>query len=407
MKILVISHYFPPEIGAPSARLFEMANHWVKEGHEVTVLTAFPNHPTGIIPDEYKGMKSMIEYMEGIKVIRSYVYATPNEGFVKKTLGHISFMFSSVIQSFFKAGNPDVVVVSSPTFFSMFSASFYSIFKRAKLVLDIRDLWPAAIVELGVLKNKLIIGILEFFEKSFYKQASKIVVVTKSFKENLVSRGIPAEKIEVITNGVNAEMFQYNAVARAELRKKLGIQADEFVGLYIGAHGLSQSLHTLLEVAEELPKVKFLFVGEGAEKKKLQELKKNKSLKNVLFIEGQPKKTISDYYSLSDVCFVPLRNVELFKTFIPSKMFEIMSNSRPIIASLEGESEGILKTSEAAIVTKPENVEEIKDAIIKLYNNPSLIHEYGKNGRKFVLKNYTRESLAKRYLKLLKSEAGS
>jgi len=405
MKILVITHYFPPEIGAPSARLFEMASHWVKEGNEVTVLTAFPNHPTGVIPDEYKGKKSMVEYIEGIKVIRSYVYATPNEGFVKKTIGHISFMLSSVLQSFFKVGKPDVVVVSSPTYFSMFSATFYSISKRSKLVLDIRDLWPAAIVELGVLKNRFIIGILEFFEKEFYKKASKIVVVTNSFKENLVNRGIPGGKIEVITNGVNENMFQYDEIAGVNLRKKLGIRTNDFVGLYIGAHGISQSLHVLIEVAKELPDIKFLFVGEGAEKKKLIKLKTEKSLNNVLFIEGQPKNLISDYYSLADVCFVPLRDVELFKTFIPSKMFEIMSNSRPIIASLEGESEVILKKSNSAIITKPESVSEMKEAILTFRNNPELIKQYGENGRGFVIKNYTRKSLAEKYLKLLKTEA--
>lgn len=402
MKILLMSHYFPPEIGAPSARLFEMARYWVKEGHEVTVLTAFPNHPTGIIPREYKGKLSMVEYMEGIKVIRSYVYATPNEGFIKKTLGHISFMFSSVFQSFFKVGSPDVVVVSSPTFFSMFSASFYSFFKRAKLVLDIRDLWPAAIVELGVLKNKAIIHILEFFEQRFYKQASKVVVVTNSFKENLVNRGIPEEKIDVITNGVDDEIFVYNETKRNELRKKLNIGLDEFVGLYIGAHGISQSLYVLLEAAEKLPAIKFIFVGEGAEKKKLIKITSEKGLSNVIFIDGQPKKMISDYYSLSDVCFVPLRDVELFKTFIPSKMFEIMSNSRPIIASLEGESEDILRKSNAAIVTKPENTEQIVEAIQLLQLNPELIKKYGENGRKFVKNNYTRESLASKYLVTLK-----
>lgn len=403
MKILLISHYFPPEIGAPSARLYEMAKEWLKDGHEVTVLTGFPNHPTGVIPVEYRGKLSMEENMDGIRVLRSYVYATPNEGFVKKTLGHVSFMFSSVLQNFFKISKPEVVVVSSPTYFSMFSASFYSIFKKAKLVLDIRDLWPAAIVELGVLKNQPLIKILEFFEKKFYKQATKIVVVTNSFKDNLINRGISPEKVEVITNGVDTEMFKYNEKARVELRKKLGYSEEDFIGLYIGAHGLSQSLHVLLEVAKKLPHVKFLFVGEGAEKKKLIDMKKKENLANVSFIEGQKKKYISDYYSLADVCFIPLKNVELFKTFIPSKMFEIMSNSRPIIASLEGESEEILKRSNSAIVTSSENIVGITDAILSLKNSPHIRKSMGEEGRLFVLKNYTRESLAKKYLDVLKS----
>lgn len=403
MEILLISHYFPPEIGAPSARLYEMGKEWVKEGHQVTVLTGFPNHPTGIIPESYRGKLSMEENMDGIRVIRSYVYATPNEGFVKKTLGHISFMFSSVVQSFFKVSKPDVVVVSSPTFFSMFSASFYSLFKRSKLVLDIRDLWPAAIVELGVLKNKPIIKTLEFFEKAFYKQADSIVVVTNSFKNNLVDRGIPEKKIKVITNGVDTEQFQYRETAGEILKEKLGYKQTDFIGLYIGAHGLSQSLHTLLDVAEKLPQVKFLFVGEGAEKKKLIQIKEKKSLDNVQFIEGQEKKYITDYYSLSDVCFIPLRNIELFKTFIPSKMFEIMSNSRPVIASVEGESADILIKSKGALLTSPENSQGIADGILTLIDDEKKRCEMGRNGREFVIRNFTRKSLAKKYLEILKS----
>lgn len=313
-------------------------------------------------------------------------------------------MFSCVLQSYFKAGSPDIVLVSSPTFFSMFSASFYALSKRAKLILDIRDLWPAAIVELGVLKNKLIIDTLEFFEKSFYKQATKIVVVTKAFKENLVDRGIHSDKIEVITNGVDINVFKYNEEARMKLRSKLNIQKNEFVGLYIGAHGISQSLNTLLEVAVELPTIKFLFVGEGAEKKKLIKIMEDRNLENIIFIEGQPKHLISNYYSVSDVCFVPLRNIEIFKTFIPSKIFEIMSNSRPIIASLEGESKEILEESGSAIITKPENVQEIKEAILYLKNNSEVIDELGENGRRFVIKKYTRKSLASKYLNLLEAE---
>lgn len=404
MKILLISHYFAPEIGAPSARLFEMAKIWVSEGHEVTVLTGLPNHPTGIIHEGYRGKSSMIEEMDGIKVIRSYEYATPNEGFIKKILGHVSFMFSSVIQSFFKVKRPDVVIVSSPTYFSMFSAAFYSIFKRSKLILDIRDLWPAAIVELGVLKNKPIIWVLESFERLFYRMAHKVVVVTNSFKTNLIDRGIPTEKIEVVTNGVNNEEYVYNEIARKNLRSDLGYSENDFILLYIGAHGISQALQNVIEVANDLKgnaNIKFLFVGEGAEKQKLKDLATDYDLSNIMFVDGQPKEKIPAFYSLADACIVPLRNVSLFETFIPSKMFEIMSNSRPLIASLSGESADIIRKADSGLVTPPENQEKMKEAILKLYNNPSLREEMGSNGRTFVSKYYTRQSLAEKYITIL------
>lgn len=403
MKILLITHYFPPEIGAPSARLFEMAKYWVKHGHDVTVLTGFPNHPTGVIPEEYRGYRYLEESMEGIRVLRSYVYATPNEGFIKKTIGHLSFMFSSVIQSFKKTGDIDIIVVSSPTFFSIFSAYFYSIIKRRKLIVEIRDLWPAAIVELGVLKNRFIIGVLEKLELFFYKKSSQVVVVTDSFKENLKSRSIPENKIKVITNGVESEVFKPLIHEGTQLRQQLGVD-DNFVILYIGAHGISQSLDRIIDVAKSLLSIKeitFLFVGEGAEKNKLVDRVANEGITNVKFLSGQPKEKVPQFYAASDMCIVPLKNIPLFETFIPSKIFEIMSCEKPIVASLSGETEKILQKSGSAIVVPPEDVELMKEAILKLKSDPKLKERLGRSGRIYVEEHYSREGLAEKYINIL------
>ena len=231
MKIAVICHYFPPEIGAPSARIYEMAKQWVEGGHEVHVITCFPNHPTGVIPKEYAGDKYRREMLDGINVHRNYVYATPNKGFIKKTLGHISFMFSSVLFSLNKIGTVDVVITSSPTFFSIFSGYWFSLRKRAKFILEIRDLWPAAIVELGVLKEGFITNVLESIELWFYKKCDKLVVVTKSFKEIIASRGIDVSKIFVITNGVDQTQF-YPAEKNVLILESHGFK-DNFVVYYV------------------------------------------------------------------------------------------------------------------------------------------------------------------------------
>jgi len=402
MKIVVICHYFPPEIGAPSARIYEMAKHWVDLGNEVHVVTCFPNHPTGIIPDEYKGMKYKNEMMDGIHIHRNYVYATPNKGFIKKTLGHISFMISSVVFSMNKIKKPNVIITSSPTFFSIFSGYWYSLRKKAPFVLEIRDLWPAAMIELGVMKEGLVTNILEKMELFFYRKCKRLIMVTKSFKDNVINRGIDGEKVHVITNGVNQELF-YPREKNRELIDKYNLK-DKFVISYVGAHGISQNLSTILKVAKALNNekdIQFLFIGEGAEKDKLREIVNHENITNVKFIDSQPKEMIPEFYNTSDVCLIPLKNIELFKTFIPSKMFEIMACGIPIVASLEGEAADILNDSKSALVVEPDNQEEIKRAILKLKEDRSLYDQFKKNGPIFVEENYSRKKLAEKYLEIM------
>ena len=403
MKIVVICHYFPPEIGAPSARIYEMSKHWVELGNEVHVVTCFPNHPTGIIPNEYKGMWYKHEVMDGIHVHRNYVYATPNKGFVKKTLGHISFMLSSVLISMKKIKKPDVIITSSPTFFSIMSGYWYSLRKKATFVLEIRDLWPAAMIELGVMKKGTITNVLEKMELFFYRKSKILIMVTKSFKDNVVERGIDKEKVYVITNGVNLDLF-YPREKNIALQNKYNIE-DKFVISYVGAHGISQNLKTILEVAKSLEEVKdieFLFIGEGAEKGQLKKIVNEKKITNVQFINAQPKEMIPEFYNASDICLIPLKNIELFKTFIPSKMFEIMACGVPIIASVEGETADILKESKAATVVKPDNPIEIRQAILDLKRDKTLYNEVKLCGPAYVEKHYSRKTLAERDLEIIR-----
>lgn len=404
MTIIYICHYFAPEIGAPSARIFEMARQWVSAGHTVKVVTCFPNHPTGIIPPEYREKKFQKELLDGIEVYRNWVYATPNEGFVKKILGHLSFMFSSVIFSTRKLGSADVIIVSSPTFFSIFSAWYISRVKRIPFVLEVRDLWPAALVELGVLTNRTIINVLEKIEMWFYQEAKAIVNVTHTFCDYMANRGVPREKLFTITNGVDHARF-YPQSHDTQFRIKHTLQ-DKFVVLYTGAHGISQALGRILDAAErcaDIPSIKFVFIGEGAEKAALVKRANDTGLVNVLFLPSVTKKEMAEVYASADVCLVPLRDIPLFKTFIPSKMFEIMACGRPIIASVAGEAAEILAKSGGAIVTPPENVDMIVQAIHTLVNNPALVQQLGESGHDYALQNYTRSALANEYLDLLQS----
>lgn len=399
----MISHYFAPEIGAPSARIYEMAKRWVREGHDVQVITGFPNHPTGIVPEKYRGLRYLCENMDGITVHRSYIYATPNKGFLKRTISHISFMISNVIYSMRKIGDVDIVISTSPTFFSMFSGHYLSRRKKVPWILEIRDLWPAAIDALGVMKSKKILGLLEKMELGFYHKSSHIVVVTQSFKQNLISRGISEEKIDVITNGFDEELYRPMPKNKS-LIQQYQLQ-DKFVVTYIGAHGISHALDKIVLTAEKLKEqkdIQFVFVGEGAEKEKIKAMAAARNLQNILFIDGQPKEKMPDYYNISDVSLVTLKNIPLFKAFIPSKIFEIMGCGIPIIASLDGETADILKKSQAAVIVPPEDAEAMKDAIIKLKENHELRNTMSKNGPAYVKKYYSRTMLAERYMEIIK-----
>lgn len=404
MNIVIVCHYFYPEIGAPQARIFETAKVWVNLGHHVTVVTCFPNHPTGVIPEKYKGKFFSEEEVEGIKVLRNYVYATPNEGFFRKTLGHLSFMLSSVLFSLPRIKKTDVIIVSSPTYFSVFSAYFMSWFKRVPFVFEVRDLWPEAIVELGVLRNKAIIKILEFFEMCFYRKASKVVVVTNSFKSKLISRGVPSDKIHVITNGVDDKFFVLPREPEVRaLRDQHGL-LGKFVVLYVGAHGISHALEKIVDTADILRDKKdihFLFVGEGAEKSKIIQKAKDLGLENVTFLSGQSKDTMPKIYALADVVLVPLKKIELFKEFIPSKIFEIMACEKPIIASVKGETRGILLRAGSALVSEPEDSLGIAQGIVKLKDDKTLRYKLGMNGQEFVKRYFTRQWLAEKYLSIL------
>ena len=333
MKVVLLTHYFPPEIGAPQARLSEMAKHWASSGIDVTVVTGMPNHPTGVVPADYRGAVLRREGRDGVRILRSWLYATPNEGFVRKTLGHLSFMVSSVLLSAPRTGPADVVVVSSPTFFSIASAWLIARLRRARLVVEVRDLWPAIFVELGVLTNRRIISILERLELAAYHAADAVVVVSEGFRENLIRRGVPAEKVTTIRNGVDLDRFSPNLQADPADRRALGAAEDDLLVLYLGAHGISQGLASVVEAASLLENkaVHLALVGEGADKPVVRARLDQLGAANVTMLAGLPRERVPSIVAAADVCLVPLRDVPLFATFIPSKMFEYLGAGKAVV----------------------------------------------------------------------------
>lgn len=401
MRIAVICHYFVPEVGAPSARIYDMAKIWVLNGHSVTVVTNFPNHPTGVIHKGYEGKSFLKDEMDGLKVVRCRTYATPNSGFIKKTMAHLFFMMMAILQGGKEIKDADVIMVSSPTLFSVISAWWLGRRHGIKYVFDVRDLWPGIFIELGVLKNSALIKALERLEMFLYSKAGKIVTVSQSFAKDISERGIDAKKIHYIPNGVDLEKYKPSD-QDSDHMKKLHLKG-KFVVLYCGGHGISHALATVVDAANLLKDDEtfhFLFVGDGAEKSKVVEYARTLGVKNVTFLPSQPNRMIAGFYNNADVCLVPLRKIPLFKTFIPSKMFEIMGCQRPIIASVEGESAEILKKSGAAIIVSPEDSKGIVEAILEMKRNPQAARRMGESGRKFAAKYFDREKLAESYLRV-------
>jgi glycosyltransferase involved in cell wall biosynthesis len=391
-------------MGAPSARVFELSRRWVSQNTDVTILTGFPNHPTGIIPKAYQGRHFMQEEKEGIKIIRTYIYATANKGFFKRVLSYLSFMFSSILQGIKASGRQDLIIATSPQFFVGIAGYIISRIKRIPFIFEIRDLWPESIVQLGLIKNKFIIVMLEWIEVFLYKKAAHIIAVTDTTVDILVKRGIDKNKISVIKNGVDLNLFKAQGNQK-KVKEKYGFK-EKFVISYIGTHGLSHALDKVLETAELIrksEKIIFILVGEGAEKENLRLIAEKKKLTNVIFVDQIDKSQLPDYYALSDIVLVTLRRLPLFKHVIPSKLFEIMAMKRPIIISVDGEARKIVETAGSGLFCEPENAEELKNTIKLLYGDEEKRNELGENGLNYVLQNFNRNTLADIYLDVLKN----
>lgn len=402
MRILFLSHYFPPEVNAPASRTWEHCRQWVIDGHQVTVITCAPNHPRGKVYPEYRNRLLQRENKNGIQIVRVWTYVTPNEGFVKRTLNYVSFMVSAILITPF-IGRADVVITTSPQFFNGLAGYFTRIIKRAPWVLEIRDLWPESILAVGAIRNRAIIRVLEWLETFAYRKANAIVPVTDAFKRYMVGKGIPEQKITVIKNGVDLSFYQ-SVEGENSIRSELNLD-DKFVAAYFGTHGMAHHLETLLEAARllhEYPDIVFLMVGDGAEREKLVALRDEWRLKNVLMLEQQPKHKMPLMWDICDVSLVLLRKSELFKTVIPSKIFESMGMRRPIIIGVEGESADIIRSADAGYCIEPEDSTELASRILELRNNRERAHQFGENGRAYVAEHFDRVRLARRFEKLLR-----
>lgn len=408
MHILFLTDNFPPESNAPASRTYEHACEWIEAGHQVTIITCAPNFPKGKVFGGYKNKLWQSEEMDGIRVIRVGTYITPNEGFIKRILDYMSFMVSGFFAALF-VRRVDIVVGTSPQFFTVCSAWAVSAVKRRPFIFELRDIWPESVRALGAMQSSKILDMFEAVEIFLYHRAFRIISVTHSFKDILERRGINPDKIHVITNGVDPVRF-HPMQKEPVLLSNLELEGKFVVG-YIGTLGMAHALETLLEAAAilkqtpEASDVRILLLGDGSEREKLLAHARNMDVDNVVFLPSVPKTMVASYWSLLDVSVVHLRKTDIFKTVIPSKIFECMAMGLPILHGVEGESASIIEKTGTGIPFEPENSRELASKILELQSNSNLCERLSKNGV-LAIQDYDRKILAKRMLSIFHSELG-
>lgn len=407
MHILFLTDNFPPEVNAPASRTFEHCREWVAAGHKVTVVTCAPNFPHGKVFPGYRNRLWSKEEMAGITVMRVWSYITANEGFARRVADYVSYMIGALVASPF-VRKADIVVATSPQFFTACAGYGVNRMKRIPFVFELRDIWPESIRAVGAMKQSAVLDWLERVELFLYRKAALIVSVTHSFRTDLARRGIDPAKIVVVTNGIDASRFKPRPKDQA-LVEKLGLQG-KFVAGYIGTHGMAHGLETLLDAAEILQeqpgggRFRLLFLGDGANKAALTASAKARKLDNVIFVDTVPKDEVVRYWSLLDASIIHLKRNELFRSVIPSKLFECMGMGIPVLHGVEGESAGIVEREKVGIVFEPENAQDLCRRLRQLADDPSLRETLGANGVRGAAR-YDRKALAIDMLRALEALA--
>jgi len=401
-------------MGAPSARASELAQHWAQAGHDVSVLTGFPNHPTGVVPAEWRGRLRRLIYREkigSVDVFRTWLWPLPNRKAHERMRNYASFCVSAALRGM-AIPRPDVIIASSPQLLVGLSGCWIAFSRQVPFVFEVRDLWPESLTAVGVGdEDSLLHHALAAVAKFLYQRSDRIVVVTPAFKEHLMRRWrVPAEKISVVENGVETDLFKpSSAAANHALRRELGAQG-KFLVCYIGTMGMAHGLETLLDAASQLQRqnsnAQFLLVGEGAEKERIMTIAKARGLTNVSFLDQQPREKIPAFISASDACLVLLKKTDVFKTVIPTKMLEFMSCARPVILGVDGQARQIIEDAGAGLVIEPENSEALVGAINQLSANRDVGVALGQKGREYILQHFSRGQTAEKYIDVLSTLLG-
>lgn len=410
MRILFFSHYFPPEVNAPATRTFEHCAQWVSAGHDVTVITCAPNCPDGVVYEGYRNrFWSQTEEVQGIKVVRVWSYVAPNAGTIRRILNFVSYMISAVLASLWLK-RPDVIIATSPQFFCGWAGVIASKLRWTKFVLEIRDIWPESIEVVGAMRSKSLLRFLEFLERRMYLAADHIVAVGEGYRQKIIEKVPVADRTSVVMNGVDLNAYVPQS-PDAAFKHKWNLD-DKFVCSYIGTIGMAHGLDVVIRAAKLLAEkgrddVRFLLVGDGAVREKLQREAKEANVDSIVIFTGRmPKSEMPTVLASSDVCLIHLRGVELFGTVIPSKIFETMAMCRPMLMGVRGEACDMVLAAGAGVEMEPDNEASLLAGIEPLADNREMTSDLGISGRDYVKQNFDRKVLATRMLKTLHEVCG-
>ncbi len=411
-KILFVSPYFPPEMGAPSARVSELARHWVHAGQDVTVLTAFPNQPNGVVPLEYrKPMRRLVmtEDYYGARVERTWLVPTPNRKPWERIANYSSYCVSAMVRGLLLP-KPEVIIGTSPQMLAAVAGLWVAKLRRVPFIFEVRDLWPESLIGVGMAgSSHPLYRMITKLAKMLYRYSDHVVVVSPAFKDYLHQHwNVPLEKISIIVNGVEEDLFSPSQPDQ-RLLTDLGL-TGKFVVSYIGTLGGAHGVSTIVETAGLLrhrPEIVFLLVGDGADRDQIERQVLDRKLDNVKLLPPQPRSAVPSLIASSHVCLVVLRDAEVFRTVIPTKMLEFMSCGRPVVLAVQGQAQEIIETANAGICVPPENSEALAAAVERLCADKEQRERFGRNGRNYIVNHMSRKQTAVEYLEVIERIVGT
>ena len=403
MKLLILTQYYPPEIGAPQNRLHELAVRLKADGMEVNVLTALPNYPRMEIMNGYENQKNRYEEIDGIPVHRSWIYVTKSKGIFSRLLIYFSFVWSSYWKGR-KMKKYDYLLVESPPLFLGYSALRLAKKMNAKLIFNVSDLWPESAEKLGIVTNKIALKLAYKLEAKCYKKAFLITGQTQGIVDDICAR-FPDKKVYWLPNGVDLAFYNPSTIQVGNFRKDHGFTVQDVIFFYGGIIGYAQGLALIIKAANLLrdySSIQFVIQGSGPEKESLLALKDSLNLTNVHFFEPVAKSEMPAILKSIDVALVPLKNLPLFNGAIPSKVFEALAMQVPLLLGVDGEARHhFIEKGKAGLFFQPENADELAKQALFLTENLSKRIEMGVNARRYVIENFDRNKIANEFKKQL------
>lgn len=390
VRLLFVTHYFHPEVGAPQTRILESSRLLSARGHEVTVLTGMPHYPDGVVPPPYRGRPLRRERLGEIAVVRSAGLPAPNRGFARRLLDHGSYAATAIAASPL-AGRADAVIGETPPLFTAAAAVAIARGRRAPLVLNVADLWPESAVQLGALENRAAIAAAEALERFAYRNAAAITVPTAGMRETLLARGLHEGKVVHLPNAVDVERFGPRAAGAGDERPRI---------VYCGTVGMAQGVGTLLEAARRLTDrgraLEVVIAGDGAERAALEQQARERGDRHVRFAGRVPREQVPALLAGADVAVLSLRDVPLFLDAVPTKMLEYMAAGVPVVAAAAGQAAELVRSSGAGLACPPEDPEALARAIEEVAFAGGAAREMGRNGRRYVERHLGREAFVDR-----------